>query len=206
MPKPKAKHVQDLTLKVARDSDYCPIHFKRGKIVHRPGEKMVKHYQIKHPGLPIPDKYYTGPRDMNGLPIPEYEGKFQVGARVKVVGHRNEVPICPICSKVRPDMHKHYDKKHKSSPYPDGHMFQMHNELEPEIEKGFLELPVKGTVFGVTPAGWGGKKIPAIIHVRLDKPIDIHASRGTKGKLDVYYSRGAVSCLEQELRRFKPKS
>lgn len=219
MPKPTKKKIKrfindattdnTLVLRAARDSDVCPICLAKGKVRHRPDEKMLLHYQKKHPRDKIPDKFYKGPRDMHGMPIPEYSGPFPVGTRVKIVGYEDSPKLCPECGKERTPvsaMRRHYDKKHKSKPYPDKPKFSFHREVVAEIEDGYDVEPIKGVVFGVTPAGYGGPRVPATIHVRLDKPIDIHASgRGPLSKRQVYYSRAAMSCDERELKRLVKK-
>lgn len=211
MPKGKEKNppIQTLVLRAARDADVCPIHMARGKVVRRPDNRMAKHYMLKHPTEKIPDKFYHGPRDFMGMAIPEYSGPFPVGTRVRVAGFEDAPRVCPECGKIREPvdkMRRHYDKKHKSKAYPDKPMFSFHREIVKEVEEGFDITPIKGTVFGVTPAGYGGKKIPAIIHVRLDHPIDIHASgRGGISKRPVYYDLGAMTCYERELRPLKKR-
>lgn len=201
---PKTRYsVNDLVLKAAGDSDVCPRCLKKGKVRHRPGPKMAIHYEKKHPGKPLPDKFYVGPRDITGKAISAYEGKFSIGSRVKVVGFQQEPKTCPICGKERPTrerMEKHYAKKHKSAPDPWGR----HLDFYPELEDHFTDrdtFPVKGTVWDVTPEGFGGSHTPAIIHVKLDEPIPVYAGNGR----EVYYRKASLSLYEKELVKLVPK-
>lgn len=190
-----------------RDVDLCPECLRRGRRKRRPGERMVKHYQLKHPAERIPYEYYKGQRNMWGYAIPPYSGNFPVGTRVKVVGFEDMTKVCPECGKVRSTrmkMRKHFDKKHKSRPYPDKPPISMHMEVAKEIEDGDLELGFKGTVSAVTPFGYGGPRTPAVLHVRLDEPVDIHAS-GRHRVRDVYYSLSTMSLLEVEVKKLVRK-
>ena len=172
--------------------DVCPRCKEKGKIRHR--SDMEKHYQIKHPKISVPERFYSGPRDYNGKPLGPYTGKFQIGTRVKVLGFERMPALCHVCGKSRPEPEKmryHYKKKHPLKIRPDASFFWLHNTLDEHIDdiRG-----KKGTVFDVTPAKWGGPNIPAIIHVRLDKPIQLK-----------YYDQSAMSLCEIELKHLKPK-
>lgn len=201
---PKSKILSDSVFLRAVKHSYCPICLRSGKKKRRKGDKMLAHYKSKHPRERIPDEFYTGPRNMSGMPIPAYSGPYPPGTRVMLIGHKVPLTECPLCGKHRLDMHKHYDKKHNDKAYPDGPWFQFYRELESEIEEYYNGEPKwKATVWDVTPAGYGGPKMPATLHVRLDKPIDIHSSG--RGKKVVYYSKASMSVFENEVRLVKKK-
>jgi hypothetical protein len=156
---------------------------------------------------------------VTGHPIPEYTGKYQVGTRVKIVGDERMDSKCiaillkgprkgQICGKIRdtPEaMRRHYKKKHPSAPDPIVQLFVFNRDVQREVEEGFTELPLKGTVFDVTPAKWGGRNTPVIVHVHLDIPVEIHSS-GKGKRREIYYSRSAMSCLETELKKLVRKT
>ncbi len=190
------------TVKEDPNKDYCPRCLKKDKKVERTGEKMAKHYRIKHPGKALPDRFYTGPRSIAGDPITQYSGLFSVGTRVRLVGVEKEFPTeCPEgCGKVRKTEEKmrwHLLVKHKIKHYHLEPRFTIDGEgrqIEGEIEKNNSPVGKRGTVFDVTPAGFGGPKIPALIHIHLDKPFKLK-----------YYDKWGFTCLESELKRLKSK-
>jgi len=158
---------------------------------------MEYHYQKKHPGKRIPDQFYTGPVSYYGEHIPPYTGAYELGTKVRIVGFDAPMPDeCPLCGKSRPGkkrMTTHYEKRHKREPLPRStHHFNIEptgREIEQIIQAGEQRiLRKKGTVVGVIPAGYGGKRTLPIITVRLNKPIMLK-----------YWDLEVIACYENEL-------